>query len=81
MADPLGIIGMIGVMTHITHLLVKLGLDWKDVPADARHFINELQALKTVLSETHVNLIDNQDVLDAFNGRHSTLLSQLGPTP
>ncbi|KAH7000109.1 hypothetical protein EDB80DRAFT_686728 [Ilyonectria destructans] len=81
MADPLGIIGTISVVGHITHLLVKLGLDWKDVPADARHFINELQALKTALSETYANLIDNQDVLGAFNGRHSTLLSQLGATP
>ncbi|RYP27804.1 hypothetical protein DL767_007516 [Monosporascus sp. MG133] len=78
MADPFGIIGVIGVATQIIQIGVQFGLDWKDVPADARSFINELQALKTVLCETNMNIVLNQDFGDAFHGRHSTLLSQLG---
>ncbi|KAH7144600.1 hypothetical protein B0J13DRAFT_635874 [Dactylonectria estremocensis] len=77
MADPLGIIGAIGVAAHITHLLMKLGLDWKSAPADARAFVDELQTLKTVLSETNTNLILNPDFVEAFHGRHSAVLSQL----
>jgi hypothetical protein len=78
MADPFGIIGVIGVAGKIIEIGVQFGLDWKDAPDDARHFKAELQALKTVLSETNTNVILNQDFVDAFHGRHSTLLSQLG---
>ncbi|KAH8767818.1 hypothetical protein BGZ57DRAFT_797785, partial [Hyaloscypha finlandica] len=79
MADPFSIIGVIGVATQIIQIGVQSGLDWKDAPADARSFMTELQALKTVLSETNINIVLNPDFVDAFYGRHSTLLSQLGP--
>lgn len=78
MADAFGIVGIIGVIGQITKALLKLGLDWNDVPADARRFLDELQALKTVLSETHANILTSHDFKEAFDGRHSALLSQLG---
>ena len=78
MADPLGIISVISVATQIIQIGIQFGLDWKDVPANARSFINKLQALKTALCETNMNIILNQDFADAFHGRHSILLSQLG---
>ncbi|KAK4163274.1 hypothetical protein QBC43DRAFT_301253 [Cladorrhinum sp. PSN259] len=80
MADPFGIIGIIGVATQITQIAIQFGMDWKDAPADAKSFTAELQSLKTVLSETNMNVILNNDFADAFHGRHSTILSQLGPT-
>src|SRR5262245_10059730 len=83
MAEALGIgsgvVGVIGLAIQIIQVTVQFGLDWKDAPADARSFVAELQALKTVLSETNTNLILNGDFADAFHGRHSALLSQLGP--
>jgi hypothetical protein len=39
-----------------------------------------VQTLKTILSETNTNLLLNNDFKDAFRGRHSTLLTQLGPS-
>ncbi|KAI5865298.1 hypothetical protein GGS23DRAFT_594839 [Durotheca rogersii] len=82
MADPFGIIGVVGVAGQLIQIGVRLGLDWKDAPDDAKSFMAELQALKTVLSETNTNVILNQDFVDAFHGRHSTLLSQFGaPAP
>lgn len=78
MADPLGIIGVIGVAIQITQLGVQFGLDWKDAPDDAKSFMAELQALKNALSEPNMNIILNQDFIDAFRGRHSVLLSELG---
>ncbi|KAH7377125.1 ankyrin repeat protein [Plectosphaerella cucumerina] len=78
MAEPLGIIGVIGVAGQIIQAAVKLGLDWKDAPADAVLFIAEIQTLKTVLSETHTNILLNDDFNNAFHGRHSTLLTLLG---
>ncbi|KAK4170833.1 ankyrin repeat-containing domain protein [Triangularia setosa] len=78
MADPFGIIGVIGVVAQIAQIAVKLGLDWKDAPVDARCFIIEIQTLKTVLSETHTNILVNNEFKNAFDGRHSTLLAQLG---
>jgi hypothetical protein len=80
MADPFGIIGVIGVAAHILQATVQLGVDWKETPLDAKAFIGELQALKSVLSETSTNIVLNKDFLDAFEGRHSTVLSQLGST-
>src|SRR5437764_10333155 len=79
MADPFAIIGVVGVASQIIQTSVQFGLDWKDAPADAKTFIQELQVLKTVLSETNTNIILNQDFADAFHGRQSTLLSKLGP--
>lgn len=80
MPDPFGIIGVIGVAGQIIQTAMKFGLDWKDAPADARSFVAEVQALKTVLSETNTNILLNDDFKDAFHGRHSTLVSQLGDT-
>jgi hypothetical protein len=34
MADAFGNVGVIGVIGQITKALLKLGLDWNDVPAD-----------------------------------------------
>ena len=78
MADPFGILGLIGVIGQLTQAAVKLGLDWKDAPADAKSFLAEIQALKTVLSETYANILVNDDFKNAFDGRHSTLMAQLG---
>ncbi len=76
MADP--IVGVIGVVGQIAQVAVTLGLDWKDVPVDAKRFMTEIQTLKTVLSETHMNILVNDDFKNAFDGRHSTFLAQLG---
>ncbi|PKS08586.1 hypothetical protein jhhlp_004972 [Lomentospora prolificans] len=75
-----GVVGVISLTLEIIKIPIQFGLDWKDAPADARSFIAELQGLKTVLSETHTNIIVNQDFADAFHGRHSALLSQLAPS-
>ncbi|OHE94115.1 ankyrin repeat protein [Colletotrichum orchidophilum] len=77
MADPFGIIGVIGVVGQVVNAGVKLGVDWKEAPSDVRSFMGELEVLKTVLSETHMNIILNQDFKDAFEGRQSTVLSHL----
>lgn len=78
MADPLSIIGVVGVVTQVIQIAVQFGLDWKDAPTDAKCFFNKLRALKTVLCETSMNMVLNQDFVDAFHGRHSMLLSQFG---
>ena len=78
MADPFGIVGVIGVVGQIAQVAVNLGLDWKDAPVDAKRFITEIQTLKTVLSETHTNILVNDDFKHAFEGRYSTFLAQLG---
>jgi hypothetical protein len=80
MADPCEIVGVIGVAGKIIQAAVQLGLDWKDIPSDTKAFLLELQALKTVLSETYTNVVLNKDFLDAFDSRHSVLLSQFGST-
>src|SRR6266480_5156001 len=80
MADPFGIIGVIGVAAQIIQIGVQFGLDWKDAPADVRSFMTELQALKTALSEANANIALNEHFIDAFQGRHSTVLSQLTDT-
>ncbi|RYP69154.1 hypothetical protein DL771_006248 [Monosporascus sp. 5C6A] len=77
MADAFGIIGVIGVAVQIIQMGIQFGLDWKDAPADVKNFIAELQVLKTTLSETNTNIALNPDFINAFQGRHSTVLSQL----
>ncbi|RYP35326.1 hypothetical protein DL767_003865 [Monosporascus sp. MG133] len=77
MADPFGIIGVIGVAGQIIQMGIQFGLNWKDAPADVKSFMAELQVLKTTLSETNTNIALNQDFINAFKGRHSTVLSQL----
>ena len=79
MAEASGIIGIVGVATQIIQIGIQVGLDWREAPDNARTFITELQALKSALSETYMNIIQNPAFKDAFNGRHSALLSQLGP--
>ncbi|KEF58604.1 uncharacterized protein A1O9_06530 [Exophiala aquamarina CBS 119918] len=78
MADPFGVIGVIGVAIQIVQVGVQYGLDWKDAPAEAKSFIAELEVLKTVLAETKKNILDNKEFADAFKGRNSALLSHLG---
>jgi hypothetical protein len=79
MADPSGIVGVISLTIQIAQTVVQFGLDWKDVPHDAKTFLTELQTLKTVLSETNTNLLLNSDFGAAFQNQPSLLLSQLGP--
>src|SRR5690606_16170423 len=74
-----GVGGVISLAIQIIQITVHFGLDWKDAPADAKSFAAELQALKTVLSETYTNINFNKDFADAFHSRYSALLSQLGP--
>ena len=81
MADPFGVIGVIGVATQLIQMTVRFGLDWKDAPSDAKAFVLELQTLRTVLQETNKNIAQNPDFVSAFEGRHSTILSQLGDQP
>lgn len=78
MADALGIIGVIGLAGQILQLTVKFGLDWKDAPEDAKSFLKEIQSLRTVLSETHSNILIDEDFKAAFEGRRSALLAELG---
>lgn len=78
MADALGIVGVIGVAAQIIQIGVRLGQDWKSAPADVRSFLSELQALKLVLTEANDNIVRSSDFRDAFEGSHSTLLSQFG---
>ena len=78
MADPFGIIGVIGVAVQIIQIGVQFGLDWKDAPAETKSFIAELEVLKTVLAETKRNILDNKEFVGAFQGRNSALISHLG---
>ncbi|KAF6830767.1 ankyrin repeat protein [Colletotrichum musicola] len=73
--DPSGIIGIIGVVGQILAASVKLGLDWKEAPADTKSFIGELEGLSKVLSETLNNVIKNPDFAAAFQGKHSSVMS------
>jgi hypothetical protein len=47
MADPFsiggGIVSVIGLAIQVTQVVVQLGLDWKDAPADVKMFMAELQ--------------------------------------
>ncbi|KAI9754904.1 MAG: hypothetical protein M4579_004504, partial [Chaenotheca gracillima] len=79
MADPFGIVGVIGLTTQIIQIVVQFGDDWKHAPNDARTFLAELQTLKKVLSETRALLL-NPDFGGSFQDQPSILLSQLGPT-
>ncbi|PHH75993.1 hypothetical protein CDD80_1894 [Ophiocordyceps camponoti-rufipedis] len=81
MADPFSILGVIGAATKLIKTASDLCIDFKDAPAEARSFIRELQDLKTVLSETHTNLLMNADFVQAFEGRHSALLAQVVGAP
>jgi hypothetical protein len=73
-----GIVGVVGLTIQITRVLVQFGLDWKDAPADVKSFMAELRTLKVALSEIHTSIIVSRDFAEAFEGRTSMLLSQLG---
>jgi Cdc6-like AAA superfamily ATPase len=83
MAEAFGtgasIVGVIGLAIQITQAAVQLWTDWKDAPENVKAFIAELGTLKTVLSETHANILLNKDFEAAFQNRPSLLLSQFGP--
>lgn len=74
-----GIVGVLGLSIQITQVVVQFGLDWKDAPTEVKSFMNELQSLKTVLSETRTNFLEDVNFKDAFKDRPSMLLSKLGP--
>lgn len=81
MADPLSIIGVVGVAAQLIQITVSFGQDWKEAPSDAKAFKAELEALTVVLSELDGNILQNREVHDAFNsssGARSSLLSKLG---
>ncbi|KAK7431993.1 hypothetical protein QQZ08_001613 [Neonectria magnoliae] len=69
------VVGVVAASAQICDTLVELGLDWKDAPEDTRRFMNQLQAMKTVLSETYMNLEISQSFVDVFHGRSSALSS------
>ncbi|KAJ9636596.1 hypothetical protein H2204_005196 [Knufia peltigerae] len=71
MADPLGIMGVIGVVAQIIQLGVQFGLDWNDAPADTKSFIAELEVLSLVLSEMKKKMIDDPESREAFEGSSS----------
>jgi hypothetical protein len=79
MVEPLGIVGVIGVAAQLIQTSSKLYCNFKDAPADARNFILELQNLKTTLAETDKNVTSNPEFANAFQGRHSSLLSEFDP--
>ncbi|OBT47113.1 hypothetical protein VE00_03058 [Pseudogymnoascus sp. WSF 3629] len=74
-----GIVGVISLAIQITQVVVQFGTDWKYAPDNIKTFMAELGTLKTVLSETNINIILNPDFEAAFQNRPSLLLSQLGP--
>ncbi|KAI0024278.1 hypothetical protein F4780DRAFT_655506 [Xylariomycetidae sp. FL0641] len=56
MADPFGIIGVVGVAAQVIKAGVELGLDWKDVPEDSKAFIREVKILQRVLYEVNAHV-------------------------
>ena len=76
-----GIVGVLSLTIQISQVVVQFGLDWKDAPKNVKGLMNELQTLKTVLSETSTNLQQDPNFRDAFEGRYqpSVLLWRLGP--
>lgn len=75
--DPSGIIGIIGVAGQILATCTKLGLNWRDAPDDAKKFKSEVDGLHKTLWETYNHLIQNPDFISAFEGKHSSVLSNL----
>jgi hypothetical protein len=73
------IIGITSLVIQITQVVVQFGVDWKDALDNVKTFIAELGTLKTVLSETNINILLNPDFESAFQNRPLLLLSQLGP--
>lgn len=73
-----GVVGVVSLIIQITQTIVQLGLDWKEAPDNVKASITELQALKTVLSETNTNLTVNPEFANAFGNQHSAVLSQMG---
>lgn len=74
-----GIVAVLGLTIQITQVVIQFGLDWKNAPTDVKSFMNELRSLKTVLSETRTNFLDDPNFKEAFKDRRSILLSELGP--
>ena len=74
-----GIVGVLGLTVQITQVVVQFGLDWKDAPTSIKDFMKELRSLKTVLSETNTNFLENSSFREAFQDRPSVLISELGP--
>jgi hypothetical protein len=68
MAEPLGIIGVVGVVTQLIQIGAQFGLDWKDAPAEAKCFILELKTLKAALTETNENIVLSLDFKNALRG-------------
>jgi ribosomal protein S8 len=69
------IIGVIGLTIQVGEVLVKFGMDWTFAPDDVKHFIVEIQTLKTTLSTTYTNAITNPEFEKAMRGTKSALLS------
>jgi Cdc6-like AAA superfamily ATPase len=69
------ILGVIGLTIQVGEILVKFGMDWTYAPDDVKHFIMEIQTLKTTLSTTYTNAITNPEFEKAMRGTESALLS------
>lgn len=51
MAEPLGIVGLISVAGQIFQVIGRLGLDWKDAPAETARCLTEIHLLNALLSD------------------------------
>ena len=79
MAEAFGVVGVLGLTIQIIQVVKRFGLDWKAAPMEVKGFMNELESLKTVLSVTDANFVHDPNFKEAFQGRPSILLSELGP--
>ncbi len=73
-----GVVGVIGLTIQISQVVVQFGLDWKEAPANVKSFMAELNSLNAVLSQINSCILLNPEYAEAFKGRSSLLLSQLG---
>lgn len=78
MDGALAIVGGIGVVVQLSQVVIRLGQDWKGAPQNAKSFIAELEALRSILEHTSTNLMLSSDFIKAFQGRDSMLLKHLG---
>lgn len=73
-----GVIGIIGVTDQILVQMYKVYSNWKGAPDDIRNFALELQSLRSALSQV-VQHMSNPQFVQAFQRKHSALLSEFDP--
>ncbi|KAI1333200.1 hypothetical protein F5Y16DRAFT_355071 [Xylariaceae sp. FL0255] len=78
MAEAFGlavsILGIVGLATQVGELLAKFGMSWSHASKDVKSLTIEIQALKTILSATYVNAIENPEFEKAMTGKEFALL-------